>query len=557
MSSTSRKFVFGLVVAACASLALADAKPDLSAAGDGAKWAEHITAASIRADMRFLADDLLEGRGTGSRGHLIAAHYLASQFEGMGLEPAGDNGSYFQDVPIRSMKLDEEASSGSLTENGKTVALKLREDFLLSPDPGRRRVEVEAPVVFAGYGITAPSQGYDDYQGLDVKGKIVALLFGAPDFPVAVKAHYSASWLKRQNAAAHGAAGYLLIIDPALEGMYPFSMQVRDLAIPKRNWLSANGVPSQYYPQLKVVGVISMPGVAHLLEGSGHSAAEVFAAAKGKKPLRFATGGAARFVSVSSWSDQKSPNVVAKLKGSDRGLSQQYVVYSAHLDHLGISTPVNGDAIYNGALDNGSGSAALMEVARAFAALPVKPKRSLLFVAVTGEESGLLGSDYFANNPTVDKSSMIADLNMDEDLMLWPLKDVVALGAEHSTLDGVVNRAVKALHLTASPDPEPEQVAFIRSDQYSFVRQGIPSIALEAGEKSDDPNIDPAKIATAWEKDIYHHPQDDMQQPNLDFEAGALYARVAYLCGLYTADDRDAPRWNPGDFFGVAFAHAH
>lgn len=545
-----------VLTAPCASFAAVE--PQQSPAdASSVQWSQAITAAAIRGDMRFLADDLLEGRGTGARGHVIAAHYVASRFEGMGLEPAGENGSFFQEVPIRSMTLKEQQSSGSLTLQGKSTTLKLREDFLLSPDPGREQVEVDAPVVFAGYGITAPSQGYDDYKGLDVKGKIVALLFGAPNFPVAVKAHYSASWLKRQNAAAHGAVGYLLVYDPALENIYPFSTQVRDLAIPKRNWLSAAGEPSLYYPQLKVVGAVSMAGLAHFLAGSGHSTEQVFAAAKNKKPLRFAAVQLAHFKSVTQWTDIKSPNVVAKLEGSDPKLKEQYVVYSAHLDHLGISTPVNGDAIYNGALDNASGSAVLMEVAHAFASMPVKPRRSLLFVAVTGEESGLLGSDYFASNPTVDKGSMIANVNMDEDLMLWPLKDVVALGAEHSTLDAVVARAVKALHLVQSPDPEPEQVSFIRSDQYSFVRQGIPSVALEAGVKSDDPNIDPVKIATAWEKDIYHHPQDDMQQPNLDFAAGALYARFAFLCGLYTANDADAPKWNPGDFFGEAFAPAH
>ena len=549
--------VMGLVLAGITAAFAAGQSQSPAADESALRWADGISPAAIRADMRFLADDLLEGRGTGARGHLIAAHYVASQLEGIGLTPAGDNGTFFQEVPIRSMTLDESASSGALVLKGKATALKLRQDFLLSPDPGRGQVEVEAPVVFAGYGITAPSQGYDDYKGLDVKGKIVALLFGAPNFPDAVKAHYSASWLKRQNAAAHGAVGYLLVYDPALENVYPFSMQVRDLAIAKRNWLSARGEPNLYYPQLKVIGVVSMTGLAHLLEGSGRTTEQLFAAAKLKKPLRFAVPLAGRFHTVTNWSDIKSPNVVAKLEGSDPNLSRQYVVYSAHLDHLGVSTPVNGDSIYNGALDNASGSAVLMEVARAFASMPVKPKRSLLFVAVTGEESGLLGSDYFANNPTVDKSSLIANLNMDEDLMLWPLKDVVALGSEHSTLEGVVKRAVDSLHLTASPDPEPEQVSFIRSDQYSFVRQGIPSIALEAGVKSNDPHIDPVKIATAWEKDIYHHPHDDMQQPNLNFEAGALYARVAFLCGLYTANDPEVPKWNPGDFFGIAFSRTH
>jgi hypothetical protein len=509
---------------------------------------------AIRADMRFLADDLLEGRGTGSRGHEIAAHYVASQLEGIGLKPAGDDGSYFQEVPIRSLTVDEALSSARLSYKGSTVTLNAREDYLLVGDPGRRQVDVEAPVVFAGYGITAPSQGYDDYRHIDAKGKIVAVLFGAPNFPTAVKAHYSASWLKRENAEAHGAVGYLLIYDPALENIYPFKTQVRDIAIPKRNWLNREGRPNAYYPGLKVVGVFSAAGARQLLAGSGHTLEQVYAGAKKHKPPTFALAQIAHFHTATNWSDTKSPNVIARLEGSDPSLSAHYVVYSAHLDHLGISTPVDGDAIYNGALDNASGVAVLMEVARAFSSMPVKPKRSLLFIAVTGEEAGLLGSDYFANNPTVTKSSMIANVNMDEDVMLWPLEDVVALGAEHSSLEGVVERATQRMHLLSSPDPQPEQVDFIRSDQYSFVRQGIPAFSLNAGFKSDDPSIQPAKIMEDWERKFYHHPQDDMQQPGLNFEAAAAYARTAFLCGLFIANDPTPPSWKPGDFFGLAFA---
>jgi hypothetical protein len=513
-----------------------------------------IKPAAIRADMRFLSDDLLEGRGTASRGHEIAARFVASQFEGMGLKPAGENGSFYQQVPIRSLTVDEAGSSATLSFKGSTVTLNAREDYLLVGDPGRRQVDIEAPVVFAGYGITAPSQGYDDYKHVNAKGKIVAVLFGAPNFPTAVKAHYSASWLKRQNAVAHGAVGYLLIYDPALENIYPFKMQVRDIALPKRNWLDREGHPNQYYPALKVVGVLSAAGAQQLFAGSGHTLEQVYAGARNHKPPAFALAQTAHFHTASVWSDAKSPNVVAKLDGSDPALAVQYVVYSAHLDHLGISTPVDGDDIYNGALDNASGVAALLEVARAFAGMPIKPKRSLLFIAVTGEEAGLLGSDYFASNPTVSKSSMIANINMDEDVMLWPLEDVVALGAEHSTLEGVVERATQRLHLVSSPDPQPEQVGFIRSDQYSFVRQGIPAFSLSAGFKSDDSAIQPAKIMEEWDHKIYHHPQDDMQQGGLNFDAATLYAQTGFLCGLLTANDPNAPSWKPGDFFGIAFA---
>lgn len=508
---------------------------------------------AIRADMRFLADDLLEGRGTGARGHLLAAHFLASQFEGMGLKGAGDGNSFYQDVPIRSLRVDEAASTASLGKAGDESLLRFREDYIISGDAGRREVDVEAPIVFAGYGVTAPSQGYDDYKHIDVKGKIVAILFGAPNFPTALKAHYSASWMKRQNAAAHGAVGILVFTDATLENIYPFKKQVRDLAIPRLNWLDAAGHPNLYYPQLKVVGSVSMPGVERFLVGSGHSKEQFFAAAKAGKPRAFPLTQSAKFHTVTQWAEFKSPNVVAELEGSDSSLRSQYVVYTAHLDHLGISTAVDGDAIYNGALDNASGSAVMVEVARALSQMPVKPKRSMIFVAVTGEEAGLIGSDYFASNPTVNKDDIIANINMDEDVMLWPMKDIIALGAEHSSLQSVVDRAAQKLGLAVSPDPAPEQVAFVRSDQYSFVRQGIPSMALEAGVRSDDPGIKPAELFENWEQHFYHQPNDDMQQPGLNFESAALYARTALLCGLYTANDAAVPVWNSGDFFGIAF----
>jgi hypothetical protein len=409
-------------------------------------------------------------------------------------------------------------------------------------------------VVFVGFGITAPEQKYDDYKNIDVKGKIVAMVFGAPAFQSALKAHYSASWLKRKNAAAHGAVGILTFYDPRLQALYPFEKAVRDLAIPRYNWLDAGGKPDHYYPEIKGNGALSMAAVERLLMGSGHTAAQIFAGAKAGKLTSFALPASAEIHTVSRRATVHSPNVVAKLEGSDPTLKSQYVVYTAHLDHLGVSTPVKGDSIYNGTLDNASGSAEVLEIARAFSRMPTKPRRSIVFVEVTAEEAGLLGSDYFASNPTVDRSAIVANINIDEDVMLWPLRDVVAFGAEHSTLEGVVQQATRRLHLEASPDPVPEQVAFIRSDQYSFVRQGIPSLALFAGFKSDNPQIKPAEIFETWEQTRYHQPEDDMTQPGLDFEAAAAFTRVGFLCGLYVAQATERPQWKAGDFFGATFA---
>jgi Zn-dependent M28 family amino/carboxypeptidase len=252
---------------------------------------------------------------------------------------------------------------------------------------------------------------------------------------------------------------------------------------------------------------------------------------------------------VSKFEELRSPNVVALLQGSDSKLRDEFVVYTAHLDHLGIGEPVNGDNIYNGALDNASGSACLLEIARAYSEIKTRPRRSILFVSVTAEEEGLLGSDYFAHYPTVVKSGLVADLNIDGNLaLLWPIGDVTARGSEHSTLDAAAREAATRMGMDVSPDAHPEQLFFIRSDQYSFVKQGIPSIFLAAGTKSSDPKIKPEEIRATFRETIYHKPQDDMSQ-KFDFRSGATFARYSFLVGYVVAQQNKKPEWNLGDFF--------
>ena len=511
---------------------------------------------AIRADMRFLSDDLLEGRGTATRGHEIAAKFMATQFEGLGLQAAGDAGTYFQEVPLRSVKPDEAKSAFAVTGAGKEQTLAFRTDYILGADPSRPDVSVEAAVVFVGYGVTAPDQGYDDYKQINAKGKIVALLFGAPKFESSLKAHYSSGETKQANAVAHGAVGIILVDDPGFEQIYSFSKRVRDLITPEYRWLDKQGQPNDYFPQIKCGAELSLDATKSFFAGSGHTADEIFAAAKAGKPPAFAMPITAKIRTVSQSADVHSPNVVAKLEGSDPALKSEYLVYSAHLDHVGIGEPVNGDRIYNGALDNASGSATLLEIARAFSTMNPRPRRSILFVLVTGEEAGLLGSDYFAHYPTVPKNSIVADLNVDEVFLLWPMQDVIAFGAEHSSLDAVIKQAAKRMNLVESPDPMPDEVVFIRSDQYSFVRQGIPATMPSPGFKSSDPKIDPPAIFGKWEETRYHQPQDDMDQPGLDFDAAAKFARFVFLCGYLVTEDVQRPTWNKGDFFGEPYGKA-
>jgi Zn-dependent M28 family amino/carboxypeptidase len=512
---------------------------------------------AIRAGIRFLSDDALEGRGTGTRGYDVAAKYMASQFESLGLQPAGDHGTYFQAVPLRSSRPDETKTQLTLTHAGKSPeTLIFRQDYISGGDPVRADTSVEAPVVFVGGGVTAPEQGYDDYQGVDVKGKIVALLPEAPNFESSLKAHYSSIEVKAKIAVAHGAIGVIVLTDPVAEKIYSFNEQVRDLSFPQFHWLDAQQRPNDYFPELRGNVFLSMNAVKKFFEGSPHTAGEVFAAMAAGKPLSFAMPLTAKIRNVSTLQDVPSRNIVAKLEGSDPALKNEYLVYSSHLDHLGIGEAVKGDNIYNGALDNASGSAILVEVARAFATLKTRPRRSILFVSVTGEEAGLLGSDYFAQNPTVQKSSIVANINMDEDLMLWPLQDIVAFGAEHSSLEAVIKKAAARMHLVESPDPLPDEVVFIRSDQYSFVKQGIPAVFPVPGFKSADAKINPAAIFKNWEATRYHQPQDDIDQPGLDFDAAAKYARYVFLCGYFITEDPQRPTWNKGDFFGEHYAHA-
>ncbi|HWF37365.1 MAG TPA: M28 family metallopeptidase [Candidatus Acidoferrales bacterium] len=550
-AKTSRWILAGALMCACAATSAAPGPKD---AADQAMAT--ISAAAMRGDMRFLSSDLLEGRRTGTRGYEIAAQYVASRFESMGLEPAGDKGSYFQNVPFRASRADAAHTTMSMIVNGKETSLTFAQDFLGSADPSRPDTSVDAPVVFVGYGITSPELHHDDYQDIDAKGKIVALIYGAPpSFESSMRAHYSSGLTKAATAVAHGAVGYVTLYDPNLERLYSFQHRVDDTeSAPDLNWLDPQGHPNDQFPQLQAIARLALHESRKFLEACGKSPDEIFTAAKAGTLKGFDTPVQFKIHVATKSEDIHSPNIAAKLEGSDPTLRNEYVVVTAHLDHMGVGVPVNGDKIYHGTLDNGSGSAALLEIAQAMAGMHPRPRRSILFVSVTGEEEGLLGADYFAHYPTVPKSSMVADVNMDEDIMLWPLEDIVAYGAEHSSLARIANEAGERLSLSISPDQQPEQVIFIRSDQYAFVKQGVPAMLTNAGDKSNNPAINPKKIEEAWKDKIYHSPQDNMSQPGLDFESGAKFARFNFLCAYLTAQQTARPTWNAHDFFGDRYA---
>ena len=503
--------------------------------------------------IRVLADDSLEGRAPGTRGFSGAAQYVETSLSALGLDPAGIDGTYQQPVPLRESLVIEEESGMRISSPSGVEELEYGVDFYLSPDPLRETVSVsEAAVAFVGYGVSAPGLGYDDYANIDVEGKIVAYLTGAPPaFPSNERAYYSSGATKQSEAVARGAVGILSFTYP---GDPRFRWEV-NLARSKRGsfaWLDDNGDPNR--GNLAILGSASLnhPAARALFAGAPQPIEEAFSAAAESTPQAFDLATRVSIGTTSSHRRVDSWNVIARLEGSDPVLRDEHVVYVAHVDHFGIGVEVDGDAIYNGAHDNASGTSIVLEIARAFASLPTKPRRSVLFLIATAEEWGLLGSDYFVENPTVPRSSLVASFSLDMPFLFHPLRDIVPYGAEHSTLAGPVRAASEHLGLAIGPDPIPEQVLFIRSDHFSFVRRGIPALFIKSGFETGDPNLDGGAINSAFRQNLYHTPFDEVDQ-GFDFEAGAAHARVNFLTGYIIAQETARPTWNPGDFFGELF----
>jgi hypothetical protein len=508
---------------------------------------------AIRAHMRFLSDSLLEGRAPDTRGYELAARYVAAQLEGMGLRPGGSDGKWFQPVPLRKAVLDTSKSSLVLIAGGKERKLVDGQDYVLTGDVLHPESSLEAPIVFVGFGITAPEENYDEYSGIDVRGKIVLTFYGAPPrFASTVRALYSDDVMKTKNALAHGAVGVLTTFLPEDWKRWPWDWDVPQFRMGSMNWLDKKGAPHDPFSFWGLAN-FSQTGAAILFTNAPKTLEQAFAAARAGQPQAFPLAWSARIHTVSNQTTIESPNIIGERLGSDPALRDQYVVYTAHVDHLGICPPINGDNVCHGALDNASGAATLLEIARAYASLPLAPRRSVLFVFVTGEEMGLLGSDYFAHFPTVPLDRIVADVNIDgAPGMLFPMKDIVAMGTEHSDIDKDVERATQQIGYAIIPDPMPEENGFIRSDQYSFVLQGIPAVNISDGITSTDPIIDGLAVEKKWLTTNYHTPLDSMNQP-LDFESAAKAAGLNFLVGYEIAQRDQPPQWNQGDFFGVKF----
>jgi hypothetical protein len=507
------------------------------------------SADTIRAHMSFLADDAMRGREAGSPEYDIAAAYVASRFIEYGLAPAGDAGSFLQKVPMTTFV----PSKGSITltpRGGAAVPLTFGDDYVPAATP-LPQVNLDAPLVFAGFGVTAPGYKHDDYKGLDVKGKIVVVLFGAPKwFQGEERAHYGNAVTKRALAAARGAAGIITVYTPTREKVLPFERLKLGWREAGMTWTDQAGKPWFPAPSAPPIATVGPAGAEKLFAGAPATVAQVMAAAESATPVpmpRFALPALASVALANKIGTTRSPNVAGVIPGSDPKLKDEVVVLSAHLDHEGIGAAVNGDTIYNGAMDNASGVATMLEVAHAFKQDGVKPKRTVMFLAVTAEEKGLVGADYFAQNPTVPKASIVANVNLDMPILLHDFTDVVAFGADRSTIGAAVKRAADGLGLAVSPDPNPDQGVFTRSDHYRFVQQGVPSVFLKTGPGNGGAEADRVFRATR-----YHRPSDDLAQ-GINYDAAARFAAVNYAVARELADVAERPRWNKGDFFGTTF----
>lgn len=554
--------VLGVALAAIVS-ACADSSPTPSPVADSLDGPEMASAldaihgSQIKQHMSVLADDRLEGRGLGSAGYDDALAYVETTLKSYGLQPAGQQGGFRQRVPLRNSIVSEGTSSMTVRSGAKTKTLIYGTDYLLGADLLRSEVGIaDAPVVFVGYGVSAPTLGYDDYAvGVDVKGKVVAYLSGAPAMlPSNERAYYSSGAVKEADAAKRGAIGIISFTSPD-DPRFRWDVSVATGKQGGFAWMDAQGTPNRGDASLRGSASLNHSGVEALFAGAPHAPAAVFAAAAKSAPQAFDLATRVSLVTHSTQRDVESANLVARLEGSDPVLKDEHVVYIAHVDHFGRGVAMNGDDIYNGAHDNASGVAIVLEVAHAYSTLQTRPRRSVLFLFVTAEERGLLGSDYFARNPTVPRSGIVADLTLDMPFLHHPLLDIVPYGAQHSTLVAPVTRAAQHLGIAIAADPIPEQVLFIRSDHFSFVRQGVPSLFIKSGFQTGDPARDGGKINAAYRRDVYHKPNDDMLQA-FDFDAGAQHARLNFLTGWLVAQETARPAWNAGDFFGGLFGGA-
>jgi hypothetical protein len=501
--------------------------------------APEFTADRFRAHVTFLADDLMEGRDAGTRGYDLAASYVATQFLGLGLQPGGDAASWYQQVPFVEATRTGEAS---VTIGGRRFDAS--KDVAIGASTLATAQELTAPAVFVGYGIDAPKEGFDDYRGLDVKGKYVVVLSGFPKgTPSEMGAHLNS--MKARFAQDRGALGMITVRNLEEQKRRKFDFYLKSAREPAIGWAQPDGTPFALAPKMRIAATLDTPAAEALFAGARAGLAQVLAEADkvGGKPKGFALRPTVSISRQSAHRRFTSPNVLGVLPGSDPALKDEYVLLMAHLDHDGVDPKLQGDTIYNGAMDNATGIATMLEVARAFRESGTAPKRPILFAAVTAEEDGLLGAEYLAKHKLPAGGKVAGVINLDMPVLLYDFTDVIAFGANHSTLGPAVQRAAAQAGVALAADPLPQEGLFTRSDHYKFVREGVPSVFLMTGFGNGGD-----KQFTGFLQTHYHKVTDDLKLP-IDWQAGAKFARINYLIAKEIADAPEAPKWNADSFF--------
>ena len=549
------RYTKSLIILAVGAAALFAA--DFVAEGD--RWWAHI---------QFLADDGLQGRDTGSDGYREAAKYVAGKMEAFGLKPAGTSG-YLQPVKFETRQLVEEESSIAIVREGAEEILD-RLDATQS-SRGDLAPTAEATMVFVGYGLRVPEAKYDDLAGIDLRGKVAVYVnsTGGVDAPGPVKSHVGTAaerWAVLKAAGAIGAAT-IMVPRPAAgagrggrgtaAGGVPPATDAADAAGgggsgrgpggrgPQKAYLLADPEMQELAGE-RVTITITRRGGDKFFEGTGHTMDEIMKLATENQPLpKFPLVGTLRTKATVKREMVEAPNVAGMLPGTDAKLKDEYVIMSAHLDHVGVGRAINGDSIYNGAMDDASGIASILEIARIMKESGAKPKRSILFLAVAAEEKGELGSRYFAVHPTVERKHIVADINLDMFMPLFELKSIEVQGLAESTLGDTIREAAKEYGVQVQADKEPDQNRFVRSDQYSFIREGVPSLAFKFGYEFGTPED---KIFHDWVRDRYHKPSDDLNQP-VDKASAAKFDRIIVSLLQRVADGAARPQWKDDSFF--------
>ncbi|HWB97268.1 MAG TPA: M28 family peptidase, partial [Bryobacteraceae bacterium] len=498
--------------------------------------------------MRFLASDLLEGRGVGERGGQLATEYIAAQMALAGARPAGENGTYFQRVPLVGVTTEKGAEL-SASGRGKTEPFRWLEDFVAGSQQQKVETRFDAEAIFVGHGIVAPEYHWDDFKGVDVRGKIVVLFTNEPAsndpkfFGGRALTYYGRWTYKFEQALRKGALGCLIIHTTPTAG-YGWEV-VRNSWGREQPFVKLE--PGE--KALAAAGWLSKSAGEALLQMSGHSVDELLSAADRRDFRPIPLGLRLRGSLPSRIRSMETRNVVAMVPGNDPKLKSEAVVFTAHWDHLGIGTPVDGDSIYNGAIDNATGCGVLLEIARAWAAMPEKPRRSAVFLAVTAEEGGLRGSEYYGLHPVFPAGKTAVDLNYDALFPFGRTRDVVLGGAERTTLWPLVQQIARRMELTIKPDPRPEQGTYYRSDHFSLARVGIPAFTIENGtDFYGKPARFSEEIFQEYNSKHYHQPSDEFHE-DWDFSGLEQMARFGFVIGTTVANQEELPTWNPGDEF--------